>query len=133
MESLYTVIDGSGNRPDWFQFERELYKVMDSMGFAVEHISTSVRGDNGVDVFATKGDDLEKISWVIQCKCYRPRRKVGPSIVRELVGTLAGYSRGTRGMIATTSSFSRTAISDAERHDIRLIDGAEFLKMCGRA
>ena len=49
--------------------------------------------------------------------------------VRELLGTLSGYPQGTRGMIVTTSRFSSGSQSLAEEHNIRLIDGAEFVNL----
>jgi restriction endonuclease Mrr len=85
-----------------------------------------VKDASGVDVYATKGKDLEQVNWVIQCKCYAPSRKVDRSIVHELVGVLAEYSRATRGMIVTTSDFSADAKRTAEGAGIRLINGAEF-------
>jgi hypothetical protein len=114
-------------RNAWFDFERDVHQMMAGLGFIVQHIGASGRGDRGVDVYATKGVDLELVSWVIQCKCYDKARKIGPNLIRELVGTLAEYPRGTRGMLVTTSAFSREARALAERHDVRLIDGTEFI------
>lgn len=103
---------------------------MESLGFDVQHVAASRRGDRGVDVYATKGTekgtDLDKVCWVIQCKAYTPTHKVGPHVVRELVGALAEYPRGTRGLIATTSAFSREAEELATRHEVRLMNGVEF-------
>lgn len=125
--SLYTEMETAApGRSDWFRFERDVYTLMKDLGYTVEHASASKRGDQGIDVFATKGDDLDVVNWVIQCKCYRPNRKVGPGIVRDLVGALTEHPHGTRGMIVTTSSFTRGAREDAERHNIRTMDGAEF-------
>lgn len=102
---------------------------MESLGFDVEHISASRRGDNGVDIYATKGSDFDQVNWIIQCKCWHPKRKVSPNVVRELVGVLAGYPQGTRGMIATTCSFSSGAIEAAKAANIRTVDGAEFIAL----
>jgi hypothetical protein len=129
LRSLYTVDDSSVSRPpidDWFQFERDVYSVMEHLGFSVRHVAATGRGDRGVDVFATKGLDLEEVNWVIQCKAYGQGRKVGPNVVRELIGTLQEYPAGTRGMIVTTSSYSYDCRQLADAHRIRLIDGAEF-------
>jgi hypothetical protein len=135
LQSLYTVVPATGDNQDptrWFRFERDVYRVMAALGFSVEHIAASRRGDHGVDVFATKGTDLETVYWVIQCKCYGKRR-VGPDTVRELLGVLHlnrdKYPVGTRGMIVTTSSFSVDAIEEAGRAGIRLMDGKEFARL----
>jgi hypothetical protein len=131
LQCLYTVAtESSQSGPSqWFQFERDVYKLMDALGFAVEHIAASRHGDGGIDVYATKGRDLDEMNWVIQCKCWHPKRKIPPNIIRELVGVLAGYPHGTRGMVITTSSFSSGAIETATEANIRLIDGGEFMEL----
>lgn len=125
-EAVPTPAGAQSGPAPWFQFERDVAQLLSSLGFAVEHVAAGRRGDGGVDVYATKGDDLETVRWVIQCKRYQLSRPVGPHVVRELVGTLAEYPRGTRGMIVTTSSFSADAQASAERADVRLMAGAEF-------
>ncbi|MFA9210494.1 MAG: restriction endonuclease, partial [Moraxellaceae bacterium] len=51
-------------RDAWFQFERDVQRVMEHLGFKVEHVAAARRGDRGVDVFATKGVDLDEVAWV---------------------------------------------------------------------
>ena len=113
----------------WFQFERDVARLMTSLGFTVHHVSAARRGDRGVDVFATKGTDLEEVSWVIQCKCYSARTRIGPNLIRELVGTLVEHPQGTRGMLVTTASFSQDSRALADKHGIRLMDGEEFARL----
>lgn len=84
-------------------------------------------------MYATKGVDLDSVSWIIQCKCCSPKRKVGPAIVRELVGTLQQYPAGTRGMIVTTNGFSPEAMHLAAESGVRLMDGVEFRQMIAKA
>ncbi len=135
LQSLYQGTSpgtGRSEKPaEWFQFERDVQTVMKKLGFKTEHVAASHRGDHGVDVYATKGRDLDAISWVIQCKCYSPNRKVQPSTVRELLGVLEEYPRGTRGMIVTTSSFTSGAQKRAEEANIYLIEGEEFTRLLG--
>jgi hypothetical protein len=129
LRSLYVAepdAGGEGGVPDWFQFEREVQALMTIEGFTVEHVSASRRGDGGVDVFATKGRDLDQVNWIIQCKHSARGRKVGPAVVRELVGVLTRYPPGTRGMIVTATSFTSKAAEEAGESGIRLMDGVEF-------
>lgn len=128
LQSLYTATEAPvpTREVNWFRFERDVQSLMQNLGFAVEHVAASRRGDHGVDVYATKGEDLDAIRWVIQCKCWKPKHKVSPSVVRELVGTLTSYPQGTRGMIVTTSDFTSGSVSLAAEHDIRLMNGEEF-------
>jgi hypothetical protein len=129
LQSLYTVAGESQGHPGtarWFQFERDVRDLMEALGFLVEHVAASRHGDNGVDIYATKGEDFDRVNWVIQCKCYHPQRKVGPSTIRDLEGALTDYPRGTRGMVVATCRFSSGARERAAGADIRLVDGEEF-------
>ncbi len=114
---------------DWFKFENDVRELMIRLGFLVDHVGASRGGDHGVDVFARKGSDLDEVSWVVQCKCYSPKHKVGPSVIQALIGVLQEYPRGTRGMVVTTSSFTSGASRIATEANIRLMDGREFAKM----
>lgn len=120
MRSLYGAAPdmASNGTSLWFKFEQDVADVMSSMGFTVDHVAASRSGDEGVDVFAENRKTSE--AWAIQCKCYAPDRKIGPAIVRELIGALTAYPAGTRGMIVTTSSFSTGAIDLAHQQNIVL-------------
>jgi hypothetical protein len=129
LRSLYQVdpaADGAPKQVEWFAFERDVQGLMKALGFTVEHVAASRSGDEGVDLLASKGADLDESRWIIQCKCYAPKNKVGPSVIRELVGTLKAQSAGTRGMVVTTSTFTSGARELAQSEGIRLMDGAEF-------
>ena len=92
-------------------------------------MAASRRGDHGVDVYATKFVEGQLENWVIQCKCYSPKNKVGPKIVRELIGSLSHYEEPTKGMIVTTSSFTAGAMEEAKHAGIKLSDGVKFFKL----
>lgn len=127
LRSLYTEIEiASAETPQWFQFERDVVTLLRDLGFKVHHLAASRRGDHGVDVSATKGHDLDEVRWLIQCKCFGPQHKVGPSVIREMLGALEGSGAGTKGMIVTTSSFTGGARELAREHGLRLINGQEF-------
>lgn len=128
LQSLYSALESGSSSQEvaWFKFERDVKMLMENLGFTVQHVASSRNGDKGVDVFATKGSDLDVVNWVIQCKCWNSRRKVEPATVRELIGTLPRYPVGTRGMIVTTSRFSSGAVEEANEYNIRLMDGEEF-------
>lgn len=130
LQCLYEVDQSvDAGRSRWFQFERDVRRLMERLGFDVQHIAASGKGDHGVDLYATKGDDLDAVNFVIQCKCWKPNRPVTPAVLRELEGVLSGYPQGTRGMIVTTSRFSSGAVEQARLAGVRLIDGDEFVSM----
>jgi HJR/Mrr/RecB family endonuclease len=117
---------------DWFRFERDVQAAAVGLGFEVVHVAASRAGDQGVDLYASKGLDLDQVAWVIQCKCYGPDHLVGPHVVRELLGALQAHPRGTRGMIVTTSDFTDAAKRLAASNHVRLMNGDEFVKLRGR-
>ena len=120
MQSLYGVAASieSNTTSDWFRFERDVHEAMRQAGFKVDHVASSRNGDAGVDVFAEAPNGTEL--WAIQCKCYAPKRRIGPAVVRELIGALAGYPPGTQGMLVTTSGYSSGAVELAKQSGIAL-------------
>ncbi|MEK7711053.1 MAG: restriction endonuclease, partial [Planctomycetota bacterium] len=135
LASLYDeelIISKSAGSTHWFQFERDVHAAMEKLGFVVQHIAAARRGDGGVDLYATKGSDLDLVNWIVSCKCWGPKHAVGPSVVRDLIGALKAYPPGTRGMVVTTSRYTSGAQNLAEQEAIRLMDGVEFLKILGR-
>jgi len=96
------------------QFEFEIARLLHRMGYLAH--ATKATADDGVDVFARKGD--EKI--VVQCKRWI-RKAVGRSVVDELAGTAIRHS-ATLAILATTSHFSPDAQRAAASHKIELWD-----------
>ena len=94
----------------------------------MQHRAAVRNGDQGVDLYATKGIDLEAVYWIIQCKCYHLGHPIGPDKLRELHGVVVTYPAGTRGMMITTSAFTSGARALAAELNIRLMDGAEFAR-----
>ena len=124
LRCLYAHVDSVIGQVHWFQFERDVAALMSAIGFAVEHVAASKSGDDGIDVYATRGYE----SWIIQCKCYALTRMVGPSVIRELIGTVAISEHQTKAnwMVVTTSDFSTKARDVAERGNVRLVNGSQF-------
>ena len=113
---------------EWFRFEKDVEQFLKKAGFHVQHRAAARNGDQGVDLYATKGVDLEAVNWIIQCKCYHLGHLIGPDKLRELHGVVVTYPAGTRGMMITTSAFTSGARALAAELNIRLMDGAEFAR-----
>lgn len=79
-----------------------------------------------MDVFAY--DEKEDEIWAIQCKNNSPDNRVGVGIIRELLGSLKEYPDETKGMVVTTSSFSKGAYKLADRYKVKLVTNEEFFK-----
>ncbi len=122
---IYNTVDtGSSTEVKWFEFERDVFKLMKALGYEAKHQATNRSGDGGVDVYAydPKGDEI----WAIQCKCYATHHKVGPDVIRALYGSMSSYPEGAKGMVVTTSSFTAGAEEEAQKMGITLIDGLQF-------
>lgn len=130
LQSIYEaeVYSGDGIIPDWFKFETDVAALMKNMKYEVEHVSRGRNGDSGIDVYAFRTDSSGDENWIIQCKCYS-KQKVGPSEIRELLGTLAAQKAPAKGMLVTTSEFTEGARELARNMGVSTIDGKEFLAM----
>ncbi|MBI1291285.1 restriction endonuclease [bacterium] len=110
-------------------FERVVLEVLHRMGYGaskedLQRVGGS--GDGGIDgVISLDKLGLEKV--YVQAK--RWQNPVGPSIVREFYGALAGL-RARKGVIITTSTFTAQAIDFARKAEgIVLVDGNRLAQL----
>lgn len=107
-------------------FERLCQRVLRESGF-VEVRVTGKAGDGGIDgVGVVRLGGLLGFPVLFQCKRYQGI--VGAAVVRDFRGAMVG--RADRGLIITTSAFSRDAQVEATRDGappIDLVDGEQFL------
>jgi Restriction endonuclease len=114
-------------RPDHFhrlsddQFEEVITDLLMQGGYTAE--LTIAGPDGGVDIFASRDDDLGPFLYAIQCKRNRPSNRVGASVVREFYGAVSA-TRATAGILVTTSYFTRSAqeLEATYANRIRLTD-----------
>jgi restriction system protein len=109
------------------RFERLCQRVLRESGFTQVEV-TGRTGDGGIDgVGIVRLGGLLTFPVVFQCKRYQA--SVGPSVVRDFRGAMAG--RADRGLIMTTASFTRDARKEASRDGvppIDLVDGEMLLE-----
>ncbi|HFK5508569.1 restriction endonuclease [Elizabethkingia anophelis] len=90
------------------EFEKVIAELLYNNGFDVE--LTKQTRDNGFDILALKYvDNLSPIKYLVECKRYKPDRKIGVEIIRgfkEVIQT----EQANKGLIVTTSYFSADAI-----------------------
>lgn len=100
-----------------YEFEQIVARLFRAMGFSCE--VTSKSGDYGVDVVARKGTETV----AIQCKRNSDENLVGNRTITMLVGAMLHIrTRATRGIVVTTSGFTRQAKHQAEGCPIELWD-----------
>lgn len=111
----------------WRELEELVAEIIASLGWQVS--LTPPTRDGGHDVLAINANELGlDTAWAIECKRYRPDRKVGVDIVRSLYGVKHGL-RIPQALLVTTSTFTRDALEFAAANtDIRLADREELLR-----
>ena len=100
-----------------YDFEEFVAKLFDKMGYKTT--TTSKTGDYGVDVVAE--NDFERVA--IQCKKYHEGNSVGNQTVQMLLGAMQLQGlKADRGIIVTTSRFTKQAYRQAESNNLELWD-----------
>jgi HJR/Mrr/RecB family endonuclease len=87
-------------------FEELIAEFFDGFGYAVE--LTQATRDGGRDIIAIGNQKVAATKYLIECKRYAETNKVGVLPVRALLGVVQDEG-ATKGIIATTSSFSKDA------------------------
>jgi len=101
------------------EFETLVAQLLSKMGFQIE--GRKAAADGGVDMVAVRGDAILGGRLVVQCK--RLTAPVGNAVIRELFGVVHAES-ANKGLLITTSTFTREARRFAEGKPIELIDRA---------
>lgn len=100
-----------------YDFEEFVAKLFNKLGYNT--ITTSKTGDYGVDVIAENG--FEKVA--IQCKKYHEGNTVGNQTIQMLLGAMQLQGlKADRGVVVTTSHFTRQAYKQAEDNNVELWD-----------
>lgn len=103
------------------KFEELLASIYKNLGYKTK--LTPASKDGGFDILAAHRDDVGQTLSIIEGKRYSADNKVGVEIVRGLYGVLEA-KRATRGIVATTSFFTKGAIAfrDTVKHRMGLAD-----------
>jgi HJR/Mrr/RecB family endonuclease len=107
-------------------FEELVAELLASYGWEVN--LTKQTRDGGYDILAIRKDISSiTISMIVECKRYRPDRRVGLDIIRSLYGVKADLRVGMA-MLATTSYFSKDVIDyKTSRYDFELKDFGDIV------
>jgi restriction system protein len=108
-------------------FERLAQRILRESGFVQVEV-TGRSGDGGID-----GNGILRLgllSFHVSFQCKRWQATVGPATIREFRGAMLG--RADKGLIITTSSFTKEATREATREGaaaIDLVDGEQLVDM----
>ncbi|WP_191304478.1 restriction endonuclease [Lentzea cavernae] len=107
------------------EFELLVAALYGQLGYKVE--VTPAGRDGGRDVIARR--NLAGRCEVVEIECKAHTSAIGVQIVRALRGVVGG-SGSNRGVVVTTSRFTRGALKiAADDHRIELVDGATLVQM----
>jgi len=104
-------------------FERLAQRLLREAGFTNVTV-TGRSGDRGLDGVGVYRLSQGLVSFPVFFQCKRYTDPVGPGPVRDFRGAMSG--RGEKGLLLTTSSFTREALIEATRDGappVELIDG----------
>jgi HJR/Mrr/RecB family endonuclease len=100
-------------------FEEFVASMLRCEGFEVE--LTPATRDGGFDILAVRHSAITgRHTYLIECKRYSKHRKVGIEVVRNLMWVLH-QNNATKGLIVTTSSFSRDVHREAEQYSNKIM------------
>lgn len=103
------------------KFEELIADMFRNQGFEVT--LTPPSKDGGMDVIAVQRDGIGTVMIIVECKRYAETNKVGVEIARGLYGVVEQQG-ATRGIIATTSFFTKGAVEfrNTVEHRLGLAD-----------
>ena len=100
------------------RFEILVAELLTDMGYEVE--LTPESRDGGRDILAAFNLPHGKILTLVECKRFRPDKKVGIDILERFLWVLDRKDKASCGLIATTSYFSQDAIATEKEFQWRL-------------
>ncbi len=102
------------------EFEKLIANLYEKMGFQVK--LTSQTRDQGIDIFAKRINESGLESLAIQCKHYT-KGVVGVEHARSLYGVIQAHESITKGILVTSSKFSKECIDFAKGKRLELFSG----------
>lgn len=126
--TFYT--DDISNGYNWKGLERAIARMMGHLGWNDINVIGGA-GDKGGDVLATRVEEGNIKSWVVQSKAVTGDRYIGPKAITEAINALSFYETNIAA-VATNGEFTRTARQRQEQlsangYTLKLWNGS-FLK-----
>jgi hypothetical protein len=111
---------------DPIEFENLVKALLIKMGFNAT--TTKASGDGGIDIIAINEQPIIGGKYLIQCKKYAIGNNVGEPVIRELYGVMHAEN-ANKGILISTSDFSKQAITFAQDKAIELINGNSLMTL----
>ena len=111
---------------DGYEFEQLMVQLFDAIPEFSEVRRTRSRADGGIDLVAINTTPFVGGRVAIQAKRYATHRKVDIAAVREIVGSIS-QREFNKGIIITTSGFTRAAREEGTRLGVELYDRERLL------
>lgn len=99
------------------RFEELIADILRDLGFECD--LTPATRDGGCDIYAHIRNRVTAFLLFVECKRYKPERKVGIEVVQRVHGAVEAAG-AHKGMIVTTSFFSQPAINEQRRIATRM-------------
>ena len=111
---------------DGYEFEKLILQLFEAIPEFDEVRRTRSRADGGIDLVAVNITPFVGGRVAIQAKRYATHRKVDIAAVREIAGSIS-QREFNKGIIITTSDFTRAARGEATRLGIKLYERERLL------
>jgi len=103
-----------------YDFERLIAEILNANGYEAK--LTPRTRDGGRDILVHKELSLKnKLLFIVECKKWNPRRKIGVGDVRRFLSTIRDYDRANKGFLITTAYFTAGARRE-EQQFVNLLD-----------
>lgn len=108
-------------------FEELISKILRK--FKMHTNLTKQTRDGGYDIVAIEDNQFLQNKYLIECKRYKPTKKVDVAVVQRLYG-VKNDERATKAFLVTSSFFTKDAVKFAKKHawDIELKDFHDIVK-----
>ena len=129
---VLTALDGS-TRTDRLlsltprQFEELVAGLLERKQLGYRVLLSPIGPDGGVDIIAERQTEIGPELVVVQCKRYASHKKVDRPTVQQFC-TVVDDSKATRGLIVTTSCFTRVALNyiELKKHRVTGVNRAKL-------
>lgn len=121
LDTVQNVLDLDG-----YEFERLMVQLFEAIPDFDEVRRTRSRADGGIDLVAVNTTPFVGGRVAIQAKRYATHRKVDIAAIREIVGSIS-QREFNKGIVITTSGFTKASREEATRLGVELYDGERLL------